>query len=124
MIIGSKKKIAFVIGKKQSNTPFRKVEIFLAGKLVTGRNNMVYLPSYTYAMECQYKRLKRRGVDYEYIFLSFDDTTNSFSTRAIVSNGVVIVKQFLDNTPKIIVTIPIGQLLSILKRTANILRKV
>ena len=121
MIIGNKRKVAFVIGKKEF--PLRKVEIYIANKLVTGENNMAYLPSYIYSLECEHDALKERRIKYDWIFLSLDDTTDSFSTRAIVSNNQVIIKMFINNQASIVLTLPIGYLLRVFKRTAKFLRK-
>ncbi len=121
MVIGDKRKVAFVIGKK--DFPLRKVEIYIANQLVTGVNNMAYLPSYTYSLECEHDAFKERRIHFDWIFLSLDDTTDSFSTRAFILNNQVIIKMFINNQASIILIVPIGYLLRVFKRTAKLLRK-
>jgi len=124
MIIGSKNKFAFKIGKRSFGTVLRSIEIYIGNRLVTGSNNMVYLPSYIYALEREYNALVAREINSKDIFMSLGDTTDNFCLRAILNNGSFIIKQYINETQEIISVVPAGILLRILKRTAKILSKI
>lgn len=105
MIIGDKDRFAFEIGDV-CDVNIQKVDIWVAGILVTYVDNLVYIPQFIASLERELVFIENGEISDDYIALQLGPTTDNISSRFSITDVKLYVTCVLDSGNTIETSLP------------------
>jgi len=118
MEIGSKSRLAFSIGDKQSSNMLA-VDIWLNSILLTYYDNSVYLPAFIFSLKQELQDIENSSIDSNYVFFDHGSTTDDVVSRAKITDHFIHINCELENGQKVNTKLVVKDVVAIYKSCIN-----